>query len=171
MGLMAIGHYWTAQVICIQVVCVLYTWPVLLLLICTWLLDRLFPLRWKCFFLKKICFFFFLGLGRGGQEPACKEVGSRLRELTDLKRRRLPKLPLPSLLSVSSAHCSVFSFSSSINLKYNKIRHLPLSAEEPIWTINLGWHSVSWLANSRNSCSMNISAKRFYVSSFEYSQT
>ena len=58
-----------------------------------------------------------LGLGRGGQEPACEEVGSRLRELTDLKRRRLPKLPLSSLLSVSSARCSVFSFSSSINLK------------------------------------------------------
>lgn len=58
-----------------------------------------------------------LGLGRGGQESACEEVESRLRELTDLKRRRLPKLPLPSLLSVSSARCSVFSFSSSINLK------------------------------------------------------
>ena len=36
-----------------------------------------------------------LGLGRGGQELACT-----LRELTDLKRRRLPKLPLPSLLSL-----------------------------------------------------------------------
>ena len=58
-----------------------------------------------------------LGLGRGGQEPACEDVGSRLRELSDLKRQRLPKLPLPSLLSVSSARCSVFSFSSSINLK------------------------------------------------------
>ena len=54
---------------------------------------------------------------RGGQEPACEEAGNRLRELTDLKRRRLPELPLPSLLSVSAARCSVFSFSSSINLK------------------------------------------------------
>ena len=58
-----------------------------------------------------------LGLGRGRQEPACEDVGSRLRELTDLKRRRLPKLPLPSLLSVSLVCCSVFSFSSSIKLK------------------------------------------------------
>ena len=58
-----------------------------------------------------------LGLGRGGQEPAAEELASRWRELTDLHRRRLPKLPLPSLLSVSSARCSAFSFSSSTNLK------------------------------------------------------
>ena len=25
--------------------------------VCTWLLNRFFPLRWKCFFLKKMCFF------------------------------------------------------------------------------------------------------------------
>ena len=54
---------------------------------------------------------------RGGQEPACEEAGNRLRELTDLKRRRLPRLRLPSMLSVFSACCSVFSFSSLINLK------------------------------------------------------
>ena len=52
---------------------------------------------------------------RGGQEPAREETGCRLRELTDLKQRKLPKLPLPSLLSVSSARCSVFSFSSLSN--------------------------------------------------------
>ena len=39
----------------------------------------------------------------GGKEPACEEAGSRLRELEELKRRRLLKLPLPTLLSIPSA--------------------------------------------------------------------
>ena len=102
------------------------------------------------------------GLGAptaGWAGAACEEAGCRLRELTDLKRRRLPRLRLPSMLSVFSACCSVFSFSSLINLKQNKTCHLPLLAEEHVWTRNLGWNSVSQLANSRNSCSSNISAK------------
>lgn len=37
--------------------------------------------------------------------------------LIDLKRPRLSRLPLPTRLSISSARCSVFSFSSCINLE------------------------------------------------------
>ena len=53
----------------------------------------------------------------GGEEPASEEAGYGGMELIDLKRPRLSKLPLPTLLSISSARCSVFSFSSWINLK------------------------------------------------------
>lgn len=79
----------------------------------------------------------------GGQEPASEEAGHRLRELRDLKRRRLPKRAPPALLSGSSARCSVLSFSSWIHLKESKTRQLPSSAQERFWTTNLGWHSVS----------------------------
>ena len=53
----------------------------------------------------------------GGQELACEEVAFRLREFKDLKRRRLLELPVPTLLSIPSARCSVFSFFAWINLK------------------------------------------------------
>ena len=79
----------------------------------------------------------------GGQEPASEEAGHRLRELRDLKRQRLPKCAPPALLSVSSARCSVLSFSSCIHLKESKTHQLPSSAQERFWTTNLGWHSVS----------------------------
>lgn len=79
----------------------------------------------------------------GGQELASEEAKYRSRELTDLKRRRLPELALPTLLSVSLARCSVVSFSSWIHLRESKTRHLPLSAQERVWTTNLGWHSAS----------------------------
>lgn len=78
----------------------------------------------------------------GRQGLASEEAGHRLRELRDSKRRRLPKGALPALLSVSSARCSVLS-SSWIHLKESTTRQLPLSAQEPVWTAKLGWHSVS----------------------------
>ena len=53
----------------------------------------------------------------GGEEPASEEAGYGGMELIDIKLPRLSKLPLPTLLSISSARCSVFSFSSWINLK------------------------------------------------------
>lgn len=53
----------------------------------------------------------------GGEEPASEEAGYGGMELIDLKRPRLSKLPLPTRLSISSARCSVLSFSSCINLK------------------------------------------------------
>ena len=77
------------------------------------------------------------------QETAREEAEHRLRALRDSKRRRLPKRAPPALLSGSSACCSVLSFSSWIHLKESKTRQLPLSAQEPFCTANLGWHSVS----------------------------
>ena len=70
----------------------------------------------------------------GGQELANEEAKYRLRELTDLKRRRLPDLVLHSLLSVSSAHRSVFSFScihlGESNLVTCPSQHRNLSAQQ-----------------------------------------
>lgn len=47
----------------------------------------------------------------GGEEPASEDAGYGM-ELMDLKRPRLSRLPLPTRLSISSARCSVLSFSS-----------------------------------------------------------
>lgn len=89
------------------------------------------------------------GVGRpllGGEELAREEAGYGGMELTDRKRPRLSKLPLPTLLSISSARCSVFSFSSCINLKQNKtVTCLCQKTEERVWITNLGLYSVLWL--------------------------
>ena len=71
----------------------------------------------------------------GGQELAIEEAEYTLRELTDLKRRRLPERALHSLLLVSSSHRSVFSF-SCIHLKESNLitclcQHRNVSAQ--IW--------------------------------------
>lgn len=52
----------------------------------------------------------------GGEEPGSEDAGYGGMELIDLKRPRLSRLPLPTRLSISSARCSVLSFSSCINL-------------------------------------------------------
>lgn len=54
----------------------------------------------------------------GGEEPEREPpVNGGGRELMDRNRPRLSKLPLPTRFSISSARCSVFSFSSCMSLK------------------------------------------------------
>lgn len=53
----------------------------------------------------------------GGDGPVSVDVGCWGAAPTDRNRPGLSKLPLPTRLSISSARCSVLSFSSCISLE------------------------------------------------------
>lgn len=57
----------------------------------------------------------------GGEGPVSTDVGCGGASPRDLNRPGLSKLPLPTRLSISSARCSVLSFSSCISLKQKHI--------------------------------------------------